>query len=103
MMSVLDRPTLEHEENWREWVRKIPSINFKNDWAVTVIPPFASAMARFLVKKNNKEVSVYLDCYDNLGFVGEPYWEIHPYKDDVHRVLMNDIDELTQLLSEVLD
>ena len=101
--TYMMRPKLERAEDWNRWIREIPAIKFKSDWEVRVIPPFAGAIARFHIDKGDKHVSVYLDCYDKLGCVGEPYWEIYPYEEDTARVLMNDIDELLKLLSEVLD
>ena len=99
----MERYDLERKEEWKKWVKEIPAIEFKSDWKVKIIPPFAGAIVRFYIDKGDKHISVYLDCFDNLGCVGEPYWEIFPYKDDVARILMNDVDELVSLISEVLD
>lgn len=83
------------------WAKKIPTIQFPADWRVGIIPPFGGAMIRFKVATNtDRYISVYLDCYDNLGCVGEPYWEIYPYKEDCKRFLMNEVDELIQGIKE---
>jgi len=103
-MELIDRFRLEEDENWRDWIQKIPFITFPDDWQIQIIPPFASAMARFRVKKGDDYISVYLDVYENLGyFGGEPYWEIYPYDDDTYRVAMNDTDELIKRISEALE
>ncbi len=87
---------------YHKWVKEIPYFKFKPEWEVQVSPPFARAVVRFRVRHNNKEVSVYLDCYDYLGFVGQPYWEVYPYEDDVYRCLMNNTDELLNAIEEAL-
>lgn len=76
------------------WVDEIPYINFPKDWNVKIIPPFGGAVVRFQVKKDEKMISVYLDCYDNLGVFGSPYWEIYPHKGDVMRIPMKEVNLL---------
>jgi len=70
----------EYEKQFEtmRWVDEIPTINFKPDWDVKIIPPFGGAVVRFIVTKGKARVSVYLDCYDLIGIYGEPYWEIYP-------------------------
>ena len=68
----LDHYKIEHEEDWRGWVDKIPFLKFPISVEWKVIPPFVGAIARFLVRVNGKTVSVYLDCYDRLGVFGAP-------------------------------
>jgi hypothetical protein len=89
---------MEHDK----WMREIPYIRFPSDWEVQVSPPFSGAVVRFRVKKGKSDISVYLDCYDNLGFMGRPYWEIYPYNDDTFRCAMNDTDGLIQAISIAL-
>lgn len=101
-MLTVSRCELEEREEWRKWMTEIPAIQFPSEWGVKIIPPFAGAIARFWVDLGEAHVSVYLDCYDNLGVVGEPYWEIYPYDDDTYRVLMADVDELVQRIQESL-
>ena len=77
-------------------IRTIPSINFPSHWQVQIIPPFRGATVRFMV---NDIVSVYLDRFDNLGFMGEPYWEIYPgINEDPERFLMNDVEGLLEAI-----
>ena len=103
-MDVWDmRWKIEKAEEWRDWVRKIPSINFPSDWSVRIIPAFAGAMIRFLVTKGDKEVSVYLDVFARLGAWDEPYWEIYPYDNDTFRCRMEDVDTLLSKIGEVLE
>lgn len=101
----VSRTKLEAAEKWRDCVAKIPSIKFPADCSVKVIPPFGGAIARFLVCKNNKEVSVYLDFYDALGFMNEtPYYEIHPNKEgDCSRFFLNETEQMIQEITEVLN
>ena len=85
-------------DDYNLWQDKIPFIKFPRDWEVKVIPPFHGAVIRFKIKKGLTEVSIYLDCYDTLGCVGEPYWELYPYKNDVFRCSMGDVDDLLKAI-----
>ena len=88
--GVLERYDLEAREEWRKWCDEIPSMNFPEEWNVKIIPPFAGAIARFMVTYKDRRGSVYLDCYDRIGFFGEPYWEAYPIKGDTFRCKMSD-------------
>jgi hypothetical protein len=98
----VQRINVEHKEDWHGWSGKIPYLKFKETWEVKIVPPFTGAMIRFWVKHGNKEVSVYLDCLDNLGFVGKPYWEVYPVDNDAARVLMENVDELFNIINSEL-
>ncbi len=94
MNQLIAESLIEEKHEWRRWMREIPAIHFPTDWAVTIIPPFGGAVVRFRV---NDKVSVYLDCYDRIGCVGHPYWEIYPDKEgDTDRFSMNDVEELLE-------
>jgi hypothetical protein len=101
-MKTINRYEVEDSEEWRKWCEEIPELKFPTGWRVKIIPPFGGAIARFRVFKGKKDVSVYLDCYDRLGCFGEPYWEIYPYEEDVHRVPMKNVDELISAITESL-
>lgn len=102
-MSI-DRLTIEHQEKWRDWVKKIPAIQFPSDCKVQIIPPFGGAMARFRVQKNEKEVSVYLDVNDSLGYMDNvPYYEIYPNKEgDCTRYFLDETEQMIKDIMEVL-
>lgn len=103
MLSNEERMTIaksEHILGYRKWQCEIPFIKFEPEWEVKVIPPFGGAVVRFVAQYNNKRVSVYLDCYDNLGWVGEPYWEIYPYHGETFRTGMNNVGELVAAIKE---
>lgn len=88
---------VEKEFEWRKWQAEIPYINFPADWMVKAVPPFSTGIIRYNIKHKDHEksfVSVYLDCYDQAGYVGKPYWEIFPIDGDCERFLMNEIKEL---------
>ena len=97
------RLKIEHEEGWRTWVDKIPAIQFDADWQVKVIPPICGAMVRFVILKGGKQASIYLDCYDVLGCMGHPYWEVYPVDGDVGRCDMNDTTQLLALIRHALE
>ena len=86
-----------------KWVKEIPYIKFPTDWDVKIIPNFGGSVVRFIVKKEDLTVSVYLDCYENLGYYGEPYWEIYPYYDDVFRCPMKDVESLIKAIKETIN
>lgn len=93
--NIQKRYDLEREEKWNEIWRDIPELNFKEDWGVRIIPPFSGAVARFLIMKGDEQIcSVYLDWFDNIGFVGEPYYEVYPMHNDVGRYTLNEVDEM---------
>lgn len=90
----------------REWVSKIPYMKLMKlpaDVEFKVIPPFGGAICRFMVKKGQRTISCYLDCYGSLGAESEPYWEIFPYNGDTYRCKLNDVDDLSKMIEEELN
>lgn len=101
---------LSHEigrlQEWDKWRKEIPFIKWPNDWEIKIIPPFGAAIVRFLVNTPKaKGLSVYLDCYNYLGYYDlkqTPYWELYPASDgDVFRCEMKDTESLIKAISEV--
>lgn len=66
-----DRSMASHQMGkafeWDKWRKEIPYIKFDPDCKVQVIPPFGRAVIRFVVSDGENTISVYLDCYDELG------------------------------------
>lgn len=91
---------VEKKFEYDKWMKEIPYIKFPSDWEIKIVPPFAGAIVRFRVKKGNADISVYLDCYDMLGAVSRPYWEIYPYShdSDTFRCNIHDIDALLEAI-----
>lgn len=89
---------MEHDK----WLSEIPFFKVPDGCEIKVTPPFGGAVVRFLIKKGDCQLSIYLDCYDNLGAVGQPYWEIYPYENDVFRCYMNDVSELEMAIHDSL-
>lgn len=88
---------LDIEEVWRTRISQIPFLSFPEGWKVKIIPPFTGATIRFAVMNDAEDhtISVYCDFDDNLGVVGEPYWEMYPdLEGDTQRFMLNEIDEL---------
>jgi hypothetical protein len=102
MELIESRMTIEDKHEWRKWCLEIPFIDFPEEYSIQAIPPFGGAVARFVVKHKelNRTISVYLDCYDQLGIFGEPYWEMYPYEDDIYRTEMANIDDLLLHIKE---
>ena len=98
-----ERAKVECKYEFRRWAAEIPSFRFKKKWKVRVLPPFGGAIARFTVEYKGKRVSCYLDCYDELGYFGEPYWELYPYQGDVFRCPMTHTKTLMKKVEEELE
>ena len=87
-----------------KWSREIPYIKFPSDWEIKISPPFGGATVRFRVRKGDAEISIYLDCYDRLGSMGVPYWEIYPNAEgEPSRFNLNDVDDLLKAIQESID
>ena len=99
----LARVQTEVAYGYNKWIHLIPPLHFKQEWSVRIIPPFCGAIARFWIDYNDRHISCYLDCYDELGFYGEPYWEIYPYQDDVWRCGMMETEKLIEKITEALE
>ena len=81
---------------------KVKGLRFDPSWEVFVVPPFGGAMARFVVRKGEKTVSVYCDWFAELGRYKshDPYWEVCPYKDDVRRFDIFDVDGMMEAVRD---
>lgn len=93
---------LEKVMDWSKWQDKIPCLQFDPEWEVHMTPPFAGAIVRFAVRNSaGIWVNVYLDCYDALGLMKRPYWEVYPYDESgPARVLLDEKRELIQRIRE---
>lgn len=92
----------ERVQESRKWMKEIPALHFEKEWDVKIIPPFGGAVIRFWIWHNNKKVSVYFDAYDELGFVGEPYFEYYD-GEDCYRYLMNESEKMMEDIKNYLD
>ena len=99
MTSSKYSQVMEHTK----WLKEIPYLKFPSEWEVQISPPFTGAVVRFRVKYNDREVSVYLDCYGSLGAIDQPYWEIYPHQEDTYRCYMNETEELMNAIKESLE
>jgi len=79
---------------------KIPALQFPRNWKITMSPNFGGTTVRFRVGKEGKTgtVSVYLDCHDNVGHMGRPYWEVYPLFGDTARSYM---DNTVKLIKDI--
>lgn len=94
----------EKQMEHQKWTEEIPYLNFPPDWQVKITPPFAGAVVRFRILSKGVMISIYLDCYDNLGNMGgKPYWEIYPYNGDVYRCLLNETEDLLKNIQYAID
>ena len=95
---------IEEAREWEKWRQLIPWIPMQPNWQMKPQPPFIGAVVQFLIQNDNgNECSIYLDCYDNLGAVGQPYWEIYPVDGDTARVLMNDVYGLVKAIESAFE
>lgn len=90
---------IEELFEWRKWTKEIPFIKFPASWSIKPMPPFGGAVARFRVMRGEDgPVSIYLDCYEQIGSYEEPYWEVCPFDGDVGRCPMADTKELVRMI-----
>lgn len=101
-MGTLERYEIEAKEGWSNFSgHTMPAISFPSEWLIKIIPPFGGAMVRFLVAlPSGTEKSIYFDAHDALGYVGQPYWEVYPYRGDVGRCLMGEVDRLLEMIAD---
>lgn len=96
------RLRIESQEEWRESSDLTPAFSLPRGWKIKIIPPFGGAMERFQIQKGDGWVSVYFDAYGRLGAMDFPYYEIYPYKGDVARFSVDEIDEMLKAISHSL-
>jgi hypothetical protein len=102
--KLMDAENLIYEESeMRKWREEIPYIDLPQDIQFRPIPNHGGSIVRFTAMKDNRSVSVYLDCYGRLGACDEPYWEVHPSKDGYpDRCMMEDVEGLVKIITEAL-
>ncbi len=98
----------EYDSNFesRKWIKELPGFQFKPDWIVQIIPPFAGAIIRFRVKKKGlgREVSVYFDAYNNLAWASCLYWEIYPAAEEsTARFALGEEDKMLEAIEASLE
>jgi len=103
--KILKRANVERDEDWRGASAAAADLTFQSNWKVRIIPPWAGAMARFVVSKGHKKVSVYFDTDDRLGIMGKkPYYEIYPAADgDTARFTPDEADEMMLAIRKSLN
>lgn len=81
---------------WRSWtIKSIPFLKLDPDWEICIIAPFGGAMARFVLKKGEHTISVYMDTLAALGCWETPHWEIYPNAtDDNERFALTDPERM---------
>lgn len=88
-----------------KWRYELPFFSLPDGMEIKVVPNYGGSTARFIVRNKitKKEVSVYLDCYNTLGYGPDPYWEMYPNKDDTtQRFDMKDMDGLMETIKDTL-
>ena len=94
------RSKVESFYEYRKWIKEIDFFEIPNGWKFKPVPPFAGAVCRFGLQVGKVSYSIYLDCYDELGFVGEPYWEVFEIDGDVKRFGIKQQKELIDCISK---
>lgn len=83
-----------------------PWLNFPEWMEVKIVFPFGGAAARFRVRDKanpDKEISVYYDVKDQLGYVGKPYFGIYPSSvGEPERFLARESNKLVTAIGEAL-
>lgn len=97
------RRSREFVEDWRKLSASVPFITLDAGWQIAIIPPFAGAAARFLVRDGDAGVSVYLDTNEALGCSDVVYWEVYPDGSGENgRCALEDGDALLTMIREGL-
>lgn len=96
---MLDMSTM----SLRERAQHMPTLYFPSHWGVMVLPPWGGATVRMYIKSGDKTVSVYLDCDDNLGYMGEPYWEVYDGYNETRCCLAEGAEALLDLIGKALE
>lgn len=92
------RMVLDEMDGTLNIMKMIPSLRFKSEWDVRVLPNFMGSFSRFFI---NGEVSVYLDFYNRLGYYGAPYWEVYDGSTTT-RFAFNDTVSMMDFIDETL-
>ena len=101
--KIKKRIEVEEDFEYMKWVNEIPALNFKKEWSVKIVPPFSGAVVRFQVETEKDFLSIYLDCYNELGFMNAPYWEIYSrVTEDTYRFNINDTKGLLRKIEQLL-
>lgn len=94
------RMVLDEIDGTLDIMKAIPTLNFKEDWNVQVLPNFSGSFANFRV---NGHVSVYLDMYNRLGYQNGPYWEVMDMRGmEVYRFAINDTERMLGWIDSLL-
>jgi len=106
-MADLKRYEIERQEEWSDACKKMPKLRFPAYWDVTILPPFGGAMARFMVDLPcGQHKSIFADFHHTLGYFGMPgdqpipYWEVYPYRGDVGRCEIGDVQKLFEMIAD---
>ena len=99
MNTIID---YDRVQETRKWMTEVPAFHFEKEWNVKIIPPFGGAVIRFYIDYNGKHVSVYFDAYDELGFMGEPYFEYYD-GEECYRYLMNESEAMMEDIKSFLN
>ena len=91
---------VEKIQEYDKWNAELPFLKLKNSWTIKVRPPCTGAIVRFNIKCKDKEVSVYFDAYDRLGYCRSPYFEVYPLcgKHDVFRFLLKEHEKMLLMI-----
>jgi len=92
------RYEIELEENWTNFYDAMEYIELEQGFSFRVVPPIGGALMRFLIfhKESERDFSVYFDAHDQLGSVGQPYFEVYPVQGDTFR--STDIKEIMKAI-----
>ena len=101
-MNQVERYEIERREQWREYgMKAMPFFRFPPDWQVCFIAPFGGVLTRFVIKlPSGNTKSVYFDAHDAAGCVGQPYWEVYPYRGDCGRCMKDEADDLIRMIGD---
>lgn len=82
-------------------MERLPFFNFPAGFEIKPLFPATGAAVRFRVRKqgSDRDVSVYLDTQNVLGYMSGPYWEAYSINGDAQRY---DFDEHQSMIDDIV-
>lgn len=96
--------SLEARRLNQEFGDQINFLEIPENLLVKAIPAFGGAVIRYLFTDKltkSKNVSVYFDCEDRLGYMGQPYYEIY-LCNEPERFLVGQEKEMIEAVERLL-
>ena len=98
----------ENIQHYRKWCKELPALHFEKEWDVMILPPYAGAIIRFVIRYKDKAISVFFDANSRLGYMYDeneepiPYYEMYD-GEDIHRYYLGEHEQMMDDIRKVLN